>query len=77
MTPEAQEGGAIALVQDGDVIDIDYSKKEINIVVDDEVLAHRLQVWKQDPKPYKVQRGTLYKYIKVVQSASLGCVTDE
>eukprot|EP00041_Stephanoeca_diplocostata_P031027 m.955199 g.955199 ORF g.955199 m.955199 type:complete len:226 (-) comp23871_c1_seq75:3542-4219(-) len=77
VTPEAQEGGAIAVVQDGDVIDIDYVTKEINIVVDDTVLESRLQAWKQNPKPYKVQRGTLYKYIKVVKSASVGCVTDE
>ncbi len=74
--PEAQEGGPIALVQDGDTLTIDAESNLIQIdnVTDDE-LAKRKAAWKQPP--YKADRGTLYKYIKNVKSASMGCVTDE
>ncbi len=75
ITPEAQEGGAIALVQDGDQITIDARNNTINVAVSAEALAARRAAW--TPPPYKATRGTLYKYIKSVKSASEGCVTDE
>ncbi|MGD1072764.1 MAG: dihydroxy-acid dehydratase [Bryobacteraceae bacterium] len=75
VTPEAQEGGPIALVQNGDVITIDASKNEISVAVSDEEMARRKSLWIMPP--YKATRGTLAKYIRLVKSASLGCVTDE
>jgi dihydroxy-acid dehydratase len=75
ITPEAQEGGAIALLQDGDGIVVDAKINRIDVQISDDELARRRAAWKAPP--YKVTRGTLYKYIKNVKSASLGCVTDE
>jgi dihydroxy-acid dehydratase len=75
ITPEAQEGGPIALVQDGDAITIDAEKNRIDVALSDSDLAKRRAAWKAPP--YKFTRGTLYKYIKNVKSASEGCVTDE
>lgn len=75
ITPEAQEGGAIALVKDGDIITIDAQTNTISMEVSEEELAQRKQNWKA-PK-LKVKRGVLYKYAKTVSSASKGCVTDE
>jgi dihydroxy-acid dehydratase len=75
ITPEAQEGGPLALVQDGDQITIDAEKNELSVAVADAEMSKRKAEWKQPP--YKATRGTLYKYIKCVQSASEGCVTDE
>ena len=75
ITPEAQEGGPIALVQNGDRITIDAMNNEIHLHVSDPELAARRDRW-QAP-PYKALRGTLYKYIKNVKPASEGCVTDE
>ena len=75
ITPEAQEGGPIALVQDGDKITIDAESCRIDVDVADDEMAKRQAAW-QAP-PYKATRGTLYKYIKNVKSASEGCVTDE
>ena len=75
ITPEAQEGGPIALVQTGDRVVIDAVRNRIDIDIDAAVLAERRQAW-QAP-PYKARRGTLFKYIKTVKSASEGCVTDE
>jgi dihydroxy-acid dehydratase len=75
VTPEAQDGGPIALVQTGDRITLDAETSEISVDVSDAELAARRQRW-QAP-PYKFTRGTLYKYIKNVKSASQGCVTDE
>jgi dihydroxy-acid dehydratase len=75
VTPEAQEGGPIALVKDGDGITIDAEKNTISLDVSAEELAARRALWKMPA--YKVRQGTLYKYIKNVSSASLGCVTDE
>jgi len=74
--PEAQEGGPIALVQDGDTIVLDADKKNtIEMKVSDDELARRRAAW---TKPaYKASRGTLWKYIKSVKPASEGCVTDE
>lgn len=74
VTPEAQEGGPIALVQDGDTITIDASKQQINLHVTEDELAKRKEGWKMPP--YKVTKGTLWKFIKNTSTASLGCTTD-
>ncbi|XP_057960241.1 dihydroxy-acid dehydratase, chloroplastic [Malania oleifera] len=73
--PEAQEGGPIGLIQNGDIITIDVQKRRINVQLTDAEMDERRQKW--TPLPYKASRGVLYKYIKNVQSASNGCVTDE
>jgi dihydroxy-acid dehydratase len=75
VTPEAQEGGNIALVEDGDEIRIDTKRQTIELEVDAKVMARRRERW--TPPPLKATRGTLYRYIKTVKSASEGCVTDE
>ena len=75
ITPEAQEGGAIALVKNGDEITIDADRNEIKVHLSDEELASRKSQWKAPA--FKATRGTLYKYIKNVKPASEGCVTDE
>jgi len=75
VTPEAIEGGPIALARTGDRIAIDADRCSIDLLVPEAELASRRAAWKRPP--YKVNRGTLYKYIKNVRSASEGCVTDE
>jgi dihydroxy-acid dehydratase len=75
VTPEAQEGGPIALVRDGDRITLDASANQISVDISDQELAARRRSW-QTP-PLKVNRGTLAKYVRLVKSASEGCVTDE
>src|SRR5206468_2478142 len=75
ITPEAQEGGPIALVQNGDKITIDAEKRVIDVDLSAGELAKRKANWKTPP--LKHTRGTLYKYIKNVKTASEGCVTDE
>ncbi|MCA9110328.1 MAG: dihydroxy-acid dehydratase, partial [Planctomycetaceae bacterium] len=75
VTPEAQLGGPIALLQNGDQITIDAEANEINVDLSDAELKSRADAW-QAP-PFKFTRGTLYKYIKTVKTASEGCVTDE
>jgi dihydroxy-acid dehydratase len=75
ITPEAQEGGPIALVKKGDQVTIDAAAKRIDVNVSAEEMAARRKLW-QAP-PYKATRGALFKYIKNVTSASAGCVTDE
>ncbi|MBY0585957.1 dihydroxy-acid dehydratase [bacterium] len=75
VTPEAQDGGPIALLKDGDQVTIDAETNELRVALSDEELAKRKSAWKMPP--YKYTRGTLYKYIKNVKSASEGCVTDE
>ncbi len=75
VTPEAQVGGPIALVKTGDRITIDAEARVIELEVGADELARRRKAW-QAPA-YKATRGTLYKYIKNVKSASEGCVTDE
>jgi len=74
VAPEAQVGGPIALIRNGDVITIDAEKNGIDVQVSEEEMADRRRVW--SAPPYKVTRGMLYKYIKTVTSASEGCVTD-
>lgn len=75
ITPEAQEGGPLGLVKNGDLITIDAEKNTLSVALSDAELDARRKAWKQPP--YKATRGTLYKYIKNVKSASEGCVTDE
>jgi len=75
ITPEAQCGGPIALIEDGDRITIDITARRIDVEVDEPTMKHRAAAW--NAPPLKATRGTLYKYIKTVKSASEGCVTDE
>jgi dihydroxy-acid dehydratase len=75
VTPEAQVGGPIALVKNGDRITIDAEANTITIDLSADELASRKKSWKAPA--FKSTRGTLYKYIKNVKSASEGCVTDE
>jgi dihydroxy-acid dehydratase len=75
ITPEAYEGGGIALVKNGDTITIDAVKNTINLKISDAEYAERLANWVQ-PK-LKVDKGVLLKYARAVSSASEGCVTDK
>ncbi|MCH2114096.1 MAG: dihydroxy-acid dehydratase [Pirellulales bacterium] len=75
ITPEAQVGGPIALVQNGDTIIIDAEANTIDVGIADDQWQQRRTAW--TAPAYKATRGTLYKYIKNVKSASEGCVTDE
>ncbi|MEC8337192.1 MAG: dihydroxy-acid dehydratase [Planctomycetota bacterium] len=75
VTPEAQVGGPIALIEEGDLITIDASQNTISVDLSDVKLAERKAVW--SPPPLKATRGILHKYIRLVRSASEGCVTDE
>lgn len=74
ITPEAFEGGNIALVQDDDIIEIDAVNNSINIKISGEELAQRRAAW--TARPLNVTKGILYKYAKQVKSAAEGCVTD-
>jgi dihydroxy-acid dehydratase len=75
ITPEAQVGGPLALVADGDIVTIDADANRLDMDVSDAELEQRRRDW--TPIPLKVSRGVLYRYIQTVKSASLGCVTDE
>ncbi len=75
VVPEAQEGGPIALIRDGDVISVDADKNVLSVAITDEQMEERARNWQMPA--YKATRGTLYKYIKTVKNASHGCVTDE
>ena len=75
ITPEAQVGGNIAFVEDGDIISIDARKNTINLHVSEDEINKRKLNWKK-PK-LKVNKGSLFKYARFVSSASKGCVTDE
>lgn len=74
VTPEAYDGGPIAFVNNGDIITIDAINNKMNVNISDEVIYERKKNWKQ-PK-LKVTNGVLYKYAKLVSSASTGCLTD-
>lgn len=74
VTPEAQAGGNIALIENGDPIVIDAEKNTIDVMISDEELSDRRRKW--EAPAMKVTRGALYKYAKTVSSASEGCVTD-
>lgn len=77
ITPEAQVGGPIALVKNGDPIRIDAQndKRTIDMLISDEEWEKRRQEWK--PPAYRANAGTLFKYIQCVATATEGCVTDE
>ena len=75
IVPEAQEGGPIGLIRDGDLITIDAENNTLSVDLGEAELAKRRAEWIMPP--YKATRGTLFKYIKNVKDASLGCVTDE
>ena len=72
--PEAQEGGPLALVKDGDIISIDASKNLIELNVPDSEIEVRRKEWVAPP--YKAKKGIMKKYIHTVSSASTGCITD-
>lgn len=74
ITPEAQEGGPLALIKDGDIIRIDATSNTLEVKLSDEELEQRRKEWKQPP--YKASRGVLKKYIDSVKPASEGCITD-
>jgi len=75
ITPEAYDGGLLALVHDNDTIELDAVKNTINLKVSDDVIAERRKAWKQPA--LKATKGILFKYAKYVKDASEGCVTDE
>ncbi len=75
VVPEAQEGGPLALVQDGDEVTLDAVNNRLDMKVSDTELAARKSAWRAPA--LKAKRGTLFKYIQNVKDASLGCVTDE
>jgi dihydroxy-acid dehydratase len=74
ITPEAFDGGTIALVKDDDIIELDATKNTINLKVADEEIAQRRSAWTQPQ--LKATKGVLYKYAKQVRNAAEGCVTD-
>jgi dihydroxy-acid dehydratase len=74
ISPEAQAGGPIALIQEGDIIEIDINDNKINLAVGDEVLAERKKKWNQPD--FKVKEGYLYRYARMVTSASKGAVLE-
>lgn len=74
VTPEAQVGGPIGLLKDGDLINIDAETRVMDVSWSEDELEERRRNWKAPE--LKAKSGTLYKYIKNVESASLGCVTD-
>ena len=75
ITPEAFDGGLLSLVEDGDLIEIDVHKHELNLVVDENTLAKRKASHKRPA--LRAKNGVLYKYAKQVKTAADGCVTDE
>lgn len=75
ITPEAFEGGPIALVEDGDLIEIDIATRKVSLLVDEATLVKRRASWRQPP--LNAKQGILLKYAKHVKTAADGCVTDE
>lgn len=75
VVPEAQEGGPIALVQNGDTVTLDAVNNRIEVDVSDDEMQKRREAWVAPE--LKAKRGTLFKYIRSVKNASMGCVTDE
>ena len=75
ITPEAQDGGAIALIEDGDIISIDTISNKLDVKLSNEELVRRKSKWVAPA--IKITKGLLYKYTQTVSSASQGCVTDE
>ncbi len=75
ITPEAQLGGTLGLVENGDIIRIDAKTNELQVQISDAEINERRAAWKVPN--LKVEKGVLYKYAKAVSTASEGCVTDE
>ena len=75
ITPEAQEGGPLAFVQNGDIIRIDAISNQLDLKISDEEMQKRKSIWIQPD--YKANKGVLKKYINSVATASEGCVTDQ
>jgi dihydroxy-acid dehydratase len=75
ITPEAFDGGTMALIEDGDIIELDATLNKINVLVEQSILDERKKQWKQPPLP--VTKGILYKYAKQVTTAAEGCITDK
>ena len=75
ITPEAYDGGLIALVKDDDIIELNVTTRSINLQVAEEEIQQRKQAWKRPS--LTVTKGLLFKYARVVKDASEGCVTDE
>jgi dihydroxy-acid dehydratase len=75
IAPEAQVGGPIALIKNGDVISIDAEKRSIQVEISEAEMETRRQQW--TAPAYRAKSGTLYKFVKSVNSASLGCTTDQ
>ena len=75
ITPEAQSGGMIGLLRDGDLITIDATKNSIHVELSDEEIQKRREAWSEPPLKHK--KGILFKYARTVASASEGCVTDK
>src|SRR5690606_5328800 len=73
VTPEAQVGGPIAIIEDGDIISIEPNTKTITLEISDDEIKARLEKWKAPEQKYK--RGVLAKYAKLVHSASEGAIT--
>ena len=74
ISPEAAEGGLLALVENGDEIEIDAEKNQINVMIDEKEIEGRRKLWIKPDLKFK--SGILYKYAKLVSSASNGCITD-
>jgi dihydroxy-acid dehydratase len=74
ISPEAAEGGLLALVENGDEIEIDAEKNQINVMIDEKEIEVRRKLWIKPDLKFK--SGILYKYAKLVSSASNGCITD-
>ena len=75
VAPEAQVGGPIAVIKNGDIITINAEENTLHVEVSEQELLERKSQWKAPA--LKVKRGALYKYAKTVSCASEGCVTDE
>lgn len=75
ITPEAFDGGTIALIEDGDIIELDATLNKINVMVDQTILDERKRNWNQPP--LNATKGILYKYAKQVTTAAEGCITDK
>jgi dihydroxy-acid dehydratase len=73
IAPEAQAGGTLAAIEDGDVIIIDSETKELSVKLDEKTIEERLRNWKKKEIAYK--NGVLFKFAKLVSSASRGAVT--
>lgn len=75
ITPEAYNGGLIAMVEDDDIIELNVATRSMTLKVPEDVIAKRRAAWKRPS--LKAEKGILFKYAQCVKDASEGCVTDE